>query len=109
MNRTLLFRKSAECMRETAPAKTCWWSTASGSRAGQTIYTSATPGVYEIGHSGKPIEQVIRPTGLVDPEIVVRPITSNNQIGHRMSNLYPGQVKDFIAEAEIVTKRGGRL
>ena len=77
-------------------------------RIGQTIYTSATPGVYEIGHSGKPVEQVIRPTGLVDPEIVVRPITSNNQIGHRMSNLYPGQVKDFIAEAEIVTKRGGR-
>ncbi|HXK38986.1 MAG TPA: excinuclease ABC subunit UvrB [Candidatus Paceibacterota bacterium] len=77
-------------------------------RVGQTIYTSATPGVYEIGHSGKPVEQVIRPTGLVDPEIVVRPITSNNQIGHRMSNLYPGQVKDFIAEAEIVTKRGGR-
>ena len=66
-------------------------------RIGQTIYTSATPGVYEIGHSGKPVEQVIRPTGLVDPEIVVRPITSNNQIGHRMSNLYPGQVKDFIA------------
>ena len=78
-------------------------------RVGQTVYTSATPGVYELGHSGKPVEQVIRPTGLVDPEIVVRPIVSGtSQIGHPMSNLYPGQVKDFIAEAEIVTKRGGR-
>jgi len=79
-------------------------------RVGQTIYTSATPGVYEIGHSGKPIEQVIRPTGLVDPEIVVRPIVSAEPRteGPSLVPEYPGQVKDFIAEAEIVTKRGGR-
>ncbi|MDO8561593.1 MAG: helicase-related protein, partial [bacterium] len=60
---------------------------------------------------GKPIEQVIRPTGLVDPEIVVKPIvSSDSKVRHPMSNFseYPGQVKDFIAEAEIVTKRGGR-
>jgi len=69
-------------------------------RVGQTIYTSATPGTYELVHSGKPVEQVIRPTGLVDPEIVVKPIVSKGD--------YQGQVKDFIAEAEIVTKRGGR-
>jgi len=69
-------------------------------RVGQTIYTSATPGRYELERSGTPIEQVIRPTGLIDPEIVVRPIVS--------SDTYAGQVKDFIAEAEIVTKRGGR-
>lgn len=67
---------------------------------GQTIYTSATPGKYELERSGKPIEQVIRPTGLVDPEIVVRPIVS--------SAAYEGQVRDFIREAEAVTKRGAR-
>lgn len=67
---------------------------------GETIYTSATPAEYELKKSGTPVEQVIRPTGLVDPEIVVRPIVS--------SNGYAGQVKDFIAEAEAVTKRGAR-
>ena len=67
---------------------------------GQTIYTSATPGVYELEHSGKPIEQVIRPTGLIDPEIIIRPIVS--------SDTFAGQVKDFIAEAEKITARGAR-
>ena len=91
---------------------------------GQTIYTSATPGKYELEHSGKPIPQVIRPTGLVDPEIDIRPVVSsasysgqvgksdfptNNKNGSRTSlQQYPGQVKDFIAEAEKVTKRGAR-
>ncbi len=76
-------------------------------RIGQTIYTSATPAQFELERSGKPIEQVIRPTGLIDPEIVVRPIVSN--VGDRISHVeYPGQVKDFIAEAEVVTKRGAR-
>ncbi|MDO8552124.1 MAG: excinuclease ABC subunit UvrB [bacterium] len=85
-------------------------------RVGQTIYTSATPGTYELEHSGKPIEQVIRPTGLVDPEIIVKPIVGGGPRtvlkGARgpssVPEKYPGQVKDFIAEAEIVTKRGGR-
>src|SRR3989344_5704194 len=67
-------------------------------RTGQTIYTSATPAEYELSKSGKPASQVIRPTGLVDPEITIRGIVS--------SNTYAGQVKDFIAEAEAVTKRG---
>ncbi|MBI2030710.1 excinuclease ABC subunit UvrB [Candidatus Kaiserbacteria bacterium] len=69
-------------------------------RVGQTIYTSATPGKYELEHSGKPVPQVIRPTGLVDPEIDIRPIVS--------SDSFAGQVKDFITEAEAVTKRGAR-
>jgi excinuclease ABC subunit B len=69
-------------------------------RVGQTIYTSATPGKYEIEHSGKPVPQVIRPTGLVDPEIDIRPIVSTES--------FPGQVKDFITEAEKITKRGAR-
>ena len=69
-------------------------------RTGQTIYTSATPGKFELEHGGEPVSQVIRPTGLVDPQIVVRPIVSG--VG------YEGQVKDFIAEAEAVTKSGAR-
>ena len=69
-------------------------------RVGQTIYTSATPGKFEIEQSGAPISQVIRPTGLVDPQIILRPIVSG--LG------YEGQVKDFIAEAEAVTKSGAR-
>ena len=71
-------------------------------RRGQAIYTSATPGKYELEHSGVPVSQVIRPTGLIDPEIVIRPVVSNESAG------YAGQVKDFIVEAELVTKRGAR-
>jgi excinuclease ABC subunit B len=44
-------------------------------RMPQTIYTSATPADYEIKHSEQVVEQIIRPTGLVDPEIIVQPIT----------------------------------
>ncbi|HVU75448.1 MAG TPA: helicase-related protein, partial [Candidatus Paceibacterota bacterium] len=69
-------------------------------RIGQTIYTSATPGKYEIEHSGDPVQMVIRPTGLVDPEITMRPIVSSGE--------YEGQIRDFIREAEAVTKRGAR-
>ena len=69
-------------------------------RTGQTVYTSATPAQYELEKSGTPVQQVIRPTGLVDPQIIVRPIVSSAD--------YAGQVKDFIAEAEGVTKRGVR-
>ncbi len=66
----------------------------------ETIYTSATPAEYELAKSGTPASQIIRPTGLVDPEIIVRPIVSSGE--------YQGQVKDFIAEAEAVTKKGAR-
>lgn len=72
---------------------------------GQRIYTSATPGRYEYAcqeDSGIPmIEQIIRPTGLVDPVIEVRKITQ--------VDTYPGQVKDFIKEAEKVIKSGARV
>lgn len=72
---------------------------------GQRIYTSATPGKYEYEkakESGIPmVEQIIRPTGLVDPAIDIRKIT---EIG-----TYPGQIKDFIDEAEKVIKGGARV
>ena len=83
-------------------------------RTGQTIYTSATPAKFELGRSGTPVEQVIRPTGLIDPEIIVRPIIATSRRGLEVQGLalknneYQGQVKDFIQEAEVVTKRGAR-
>ena len=70
-------------------------------RVGQVIYTSATPGPYEFEHSTQVAEQIIRPTGLVDPEIVVRPITAKASYG--------GQIADFIAEAEVTIKKGDRV
>ena len=44
-------------------------------RIGQTVYLSATPGNYELSMSDGVVEQIIRPTGLVDPEVVVKPTT----------------------------------
>ncbi len=75
-------------------------------RVGQSIYTSATPGKYEAEKSGEPIQMVIRPTGLIDPEIVVRPVVSGGQ--NLTGEDYPGQVRDFIREAEETTKKGAR-
>lgn len=70
-------------------------------RIGQVIYTSATPADYEREHSEQVVEQVIRPTGLIDPEISVRPIIS--------SGSYKGQIADFISEAEKEIKKGNRV
>ncbi len=70
-------------------------------RVGQVIYTSATPAAYEKEHSEKTVEQIIRPTGLIDPEVIVRPIQEKGS--------YKGQIMDFIAEAEKAIKKGGRV
>jgi len=70
-------------------------------RIGQIIYTSATPGKYEKEKSEKTVEQIIRPTGLIDPEVVVRPATEKGA--------YKGQILDFIAEAEKAIEKGGRV
>ncbi|MFA6270201.1 MAG: excinuclease ABC subunit UvrB [Candidatus Paceibacterota bacterium] len=120
-------------------------------RVGQVIYTSATPSHYEGEHSERVVEQVIRPTGLIDPVVEVRPITEK-KITHPNPSLtlregreniessfsdsplkvrgedaissirkakqegvmkkeenYPGQIADFIAEAEKNIKAGGRV
>lgn len=58
------------------------------------IFVSATPGEYELEHSKSPVEQIIRPTGLLDPEVEVRPID--------------GQVKDVMTEISGVISRGDR-
>lgn len=82
-------------------------------RVGQVVYTSATPGAYEKEHSQNVAEQVIRPTGLIDPEIFVRPVTEskikNQESKIKNKNAYPGQIKDFIEEAEKTIKNGWRV
>ncbi len=70
-------------------------------RVGQVIYTSATPGDYELEKSEQVVEQVIRPTGLIDPEVEIRDIVEFGK--------YKGQVFDFIQETEEVVKGGGRV
>lgn len=74
-------------------------------RVGRVIYVSATPGAYEreksIPPDGQLAEQIIRPTGLIDPELVVRPIVG--------TDTYKGQVADFIEEAERTIHNGGRV
>ncbi len=63
-------------------------------RIGQTIFMSATPGPYEEAHSQKVVQQIIRPTGLVDPSIDVRPTQ--------------GQVDDLLSEINRRVKNGER-
>lgn len=62
---------------------------------GATIYTSATPGEYETKNAQQVVEQIIRPTGLVDPEVVVRPVK--------------GQVDDLVGEIKGRVERGERV
>ena len=83
-------------------------------RIGQLIMTTATPGNYEKEHSvapdGQVVEQIIRPTGLIDPELIVRPIAEGAGVGGDVEGGegYRGQVADFIEEAVAVIKNGGR-
>ena len=64
-------------------------------RIGQTIFVSATPGPYERGRAQQVVEQIIRPTGLLDPEVILRPAT--------------GQVDDLVGEIRKVTEKGERV
>lgn len=64
-------------------------------RSPQTIYISATPGSYEQENSDNVAEQVVRPTGLVDPEVEIRPVRS--------------QVDDLMSEIRQVTRENGRV
>ncbi len=68
---------------------------------GQVIYTTATPGKFEKEHSEQVVEQVIRPTGLIDPIIEVKPVAEKDE--------YKGQIFDFIEEAEKAIKNGNRV
>ena len=61
----------------------------------QAVYVSATPGDFEKEHSSRIVEQVIRPTGLLDPEVIVRPIE--------------GQIEDMVSEIHARTQRKERV
>lgn len=99
-------------------------------RVGPVIYTSATPGEEEMKESEQVVEQIIRPTGLVDPETIIKPVSEqslrrshsvlknfkNESVGSEDSyeNIpkqenYPGQIQDFINETEKTIKRGFRV
>ena len=64
-------------------------------KTGQTIYVSATPGKYEREQSQKIVEQIIRPTGLVDPEVEVRPVQ--------------GQIDDLLEEIRLRVEKNQRV
>lgn len=61
----------------------------------QIIYVSATPGAYELSRSSNVVEQIIRPTGLVDPEVIIRPVK--------------GQVEDLLGEVKKRAKKDERV
>lgn len=61
----------------------------------QIIYVSATPGAYELSKSSNIVEQIIRPTGLVDPEVIIRPVK--------------GQVEDLLGEVKKRAKKDERV
>ena len=61
----------------------------------QIIYVSATPGAYELSRSSNIVEQIIRPTGLVDPEVIIRPVK--------------GQVEDLLGEVKKRAKKDERV
>ncbi|NYI07184.1 excinuclease ABC subunit UvrB [Allostreptomyces psammosilenae] len=64
-------------------------------RIGQTVYLSATPGPYELSRSSGVVEQIIRPTGLVDPEVIVKPTK--------------GQIDDLVHEIRLRCERDERV
>ena len=64
-------------------------------RIGQTVYLSATPGNYELARSRGFVEQLIRPTGLVDPQVIVKPTS--------------GQIDDLMGEIRLRSERGERV
>jgi excinuclease ABC subunit B len=106
-------------------------------RVGEVLYVSATPGKMEIAESQKVVEQIIRPTGLIDPILEVKPVLPNNgkssvgvsgkkilkdgttggknaseeyviNLKEKFPN-YGGQIDDFISETVKAVKLGGRV
>ncbi|MBE9537985.1 MAG: excinuclease ABC subunit UvrB [Proteobacteria bacterium] len=61
----------------------------------QAVFVSATPGKYEAAHAGRVVEQVVRPTGLIDPPLEIRPATT--------------QVDDLLSEIHLVVEKGERV
>nr|MBP6931743.1 DEAD/DEAH box helicase family protein [Candidatus Paceibacterota bacterium] len=99
-------------------------------RVGQMVYVSATPSDREKSVSDKIVEQIIRPTGLIDPEIIIKPVSAGfnspleeypqGEVDESNASTpslratpqegnYPGQVQDFILETENTIKKGFRV
>jgi excinuclease ABC subunit B len=99
-------------------------------RVGPVIYTSATPGKIEKEESSQIVEQIIRPTGLVDPETVVKTVSVGAPLlveggsgggdikepprpsgtpPSKGGDVYPGQISDFISETEKTIAKGFRV
>jgi len=112
MNRTKRWGRCAECLTATAHASKPLWITAFRMpsaldnrpltfeefehRINQVVYVSATPGPYELTKAGGVIvEQVIRPTGLVDPQVEIRPVK--------------GQVDDLLEEIRVRAEKNERV
>ena len=72
-------------------------------RVGQTVYLSATPGKYELGVSDGYVQQIIRPTGLIDPEIIVKP--SQDQINDLLGEIRKRTAKNERILVTTLTKR----
>ncbi|MGO2539931.1 MAG: excinuclease ABC subunit UvrB [Specibacter sp.] len=72
-------------------------------RVGQTVYLSATPGKYELGMSDGYVQQIIRPTGLIDPEIIVKP--SQDQINDLLGEIRKRTAKNERILVTTLTKR----
>lgn len=72
-------------------------------RVNQVLYVSATPSDYEIAHSAQVVEQIIRPTGLVEPDIVVKPV--NGQIDDLMAEIHAKTEKSHRVLVTTLTKR----
>ena len=64
-------------------------------RINQVVYTSATPGPYEMASGGQIVRQIIRPTGILDPEVIVRPVK--------------GQIDDLLQEVAARVQKGQRV
>jgi excinuclease ABC subunit B len=64
-------------------------------RVGQTVFLSATPGAWELGQSSRVVEQIVRPTGLVDPEVIVKPTK--------------GQIDDLLEQINLRVAGGNRV
>jgi excinuclease ABC subunit B len=70
---------------------------------GQAVFVSATPADYELQASGKPVELVVRPTGLVDPEVEIRPLT--NQVDDLLAEIRECSARDERVIVTCLTKK----
>src|SRR6478736_3306070 len=113
MSPTRQSRSSAACTRAIARASRPWWTSASGSRRRSTtgrsastssckvpqlVFVSATPGPFELRNSTVVAEQLIRPTGIVDPDVDLR--ATKNQIDDLLGEI---RAREAAGERTLVT------